>query len=52
VLWEVLRARGLGDEMSDAYNHALMMRWLDVESRRWSPPASDANAGRQYHGYQ
>ena len=52
VLWEVLRARGLGDEMSDAYNHALMLRWLDVESRRWSPPATQVNAGRQYHGYQ
>jgi hypothetical protein len=52
VLWEVLRSRGLGDEMSDAYNHALMLRWLDVESRRWSPPASQVNAARQYHGYQ
>ena len=52
VLWEVLRARGLGDEMSDAYNDALMKRWLDVESRRWSPPQPTVSTGRRYHGYQ
>ena len=53
VLREVLRARGLDDELSAAYNDALMMRWLDVESGRWSPPsAPPAAAGRRYHGYQ
>ena len=52
VLWEMLRTRGLTDDISTAYNDALMRRWLDVESRRWSAPKPDADAGRRYHGYQ
>lgn len=50
VLTEELRARSIGDTVLHAYDGRLTMRWLDVESGRWSPPAPTAAAPRKYHG--
>lgn len=53
VLREVIRAQPDSDEVFDAYNVALMERWLDVESGRWSPPTpSEPPVGARYHGYR
>lgn len=53
VLSEVLRERGLAEEVSLAFNDALMTRWLDVESDRWNPPQQPPQpADRLYHGYR
>ncbi len=52
VLVEQLRERDLMDELGPAYGEALLMRWLDFESGRWSPPEPDeAPERREYHGY-
>ena len=53
VLREVIRARPESGEVFDAYNVALMERWLDFESGRWSPAEpAEPPAGARYHGYR
>lgn len=39
-----------GDSLMLQYNGTLNMRWLDVESGRWSRPAAAPTAPRKYHG--
>lgn len=51
VLMEVVRARADGAKTMLDYGDALTMRWLDVESGRWTPPApAPVPAGRRYFG--
>jgi D-amino peptidase len=54
VLIESLRNQPNGPELRRQYREALVNRWLDFESGRWSPPPvvppEVQNAERKYHG--
>jgi D-amino peptidase len=50
ILAEVVRGRPGGEDALTGYAEALTMRWLDVESGRWSPPPAVPTAPRKYHG--
>lgn len=51
VLQETIRAQPGGSEILARYRGNLFDRWLDVESGRWKPPATQQPpAGRRYHG--
>jgi hypothetical protein len=49
---EVIRAHPDSARILRLQRERLMMRWLDVESGRWSPPALGPSAKRQYYGAQ
>ncbi len=52
VLNEVIRAHPDSANIQRLQRERLMMRWLDVESGRWSPPTNVPSAKRLYHGAQ
>lgn len=52
VLNEVIRAHPDSTNIQRLQRERLMMRWLDVESGRWSPPPIVSSAKRRHYGAQ
>jgi hypothetical protein len=51
VMFEAVRKRPDGEQLSDVMSDALLDRWFDYESGRYTPPSPPPPpAGKKYHG--
>jgi hypothetical protein len=50
LLTQLISRRADGAALLLEYDEALSMRWFDMESGRYTPPASPPAAPRKYHG--